>query len=108
MNVIWRFFDLAVARGLQSMRAVDVKSMRSFLGADRRCYAKLGGRFSKYKTDGAVVGEVAGRDERGFEYKRWHVINPEAAKQTLAYHKIKPLRPEAYQGWTLPEDGEAA
>ena len=107
--VVGRFFDLAVARHLQLYRAMDVKSVRQFIGGKQSCNAKLGGRFGAYADHGAVSGDVGGKDERGFPYKRWRLVNPENARKILAERHIKPWKADtiAKMKAALPPDTAA-
>jgi hypothetical protein len=90
-----RFFDLAIARVLQTMRFADTVTVRNFIGGNQSCNSKLGGRFSAYKKAGVVEGKVQGTDSNGYDYKRWTVINPDKAKEFLASRHIRPMRSEA-------------
>jgi hypothetical protein len=100
-----RFFALAVGRALQFHRVVDIVSVRKFIGGNENCNPILGGRFSIYKTDGAVVGEDSGRkDKRGFPYKSWRLVDAEKAKDVLKRQHIKPLHATAMNNWLPSEE----
>lgn len=93
--VIDRFFDLAVARLLQSGRCADVVLARSFTGANDACRSKFGSRFAKLKKLGVVDGKVQGKDINGYDYKRWTLIDSGKAKAALELWHIRPMRPDA-------------
>lgn len=91
------FFDLAVARILQVDREIDVELFRAAIGGKASCNTKFRGKITPYRKSEAVEGEVAGKDESGYPYKRWKLIEPELAREILKRRRIRPLKSGAIE-----------
>lgn len=91
------FFDLAVARILQVDRQIDIKLLRTATAGTRLCNSKLTGKIAPYRKSEAVSGEVTGKDELGYSFKRWKLTNPEHAREILKRQRILPLRSGAIE-----------
>lgn len=97
-----RFFSLAVARSMQLNRSVDIMSVREFIGANKSINHILAGRFTAYKKAGATSGEESGKkDEAGYPYKRWRLVDSGKAKTVLDDQRIRPMRASAMTKWQV-------
>ena len=95
-----RFWSLAIARSLQVDRHVDVMSVREFIGGNEKCNHKLAAKFKYLAEGGAVEGVDSGRkDENGFSYKRWNLVDAGKAKDVLRKWHVKPIRPNVIDSW---------
>lgn len=97
--VMRRFFWLATMRVLQRDWAADVRSVRAEIYGGPACNGQLGPVFTALRNAGAVEGEDGGRDERGFTYKRWKVINAASAQRVVNEQHIKPMTREVMERW---------
>lgn len=92
-----RFLDLAICRFLQINRQVDIVSFMAFIKGTEKARRSIAGKISIYKQADVIDGEVKGKDESGYPYKLWKIINPDKIKPILKKKHISPLQQDTLE-----------
>lgn len=77
------------------MRCADVFMVRKFIGGNESCNHRIAAFFTRLKKSGVIDGKVAGKDYKGYDFKRWTLVDPVKAKQLLSERHIRPMRADA-------------
>lgn len=69
----------------------------AFIKGTETARRSVAGKISIYKQAGAIDGEVKGKDESGYPYKLWKIINPDKIKPILKKKHISPLHQDTLE-----------
>jgi hypothetical protein len=92
-----RFKQLAFYRILQVVRQMDIDILKESVSPTDQLTQSTGGIMGYLNAQGAISGEVKGKDKRGYAYKTWKLIDANPVQERLKKLRIKPIPPSGLE-----------